>query len=112
MREEQLMKSAREAGLPRKATQDRGCSARCVFAPRDRKTARIWWPQSFPASIGSDISLLLPIFFFPCCLYRQKQVMEGNQELWFPASTVAQAEKPWGGVWTPRETMGIRLYKH
>lgn len=91
MKEEQLTRSARGTGLSRKTVQGRGCSTRHMFVPRDG--GRELWPQPLHACVGSDISLLLAVFFFSCCHYHQKQITGENQELWFPASAVAQTEK-------------------
>jgi hypothetical protein len=55
-----------------------------------RRRARNGPLQPLPVHVGSDVSLLLATFFLPYCPYCQKPKVKENQQLWFPASAVAQ----------------------
>ena len=95
---EWLTRSTRGAGLSRKAVHDRSCSARQEFALAGKGEWELSRQQPLPDCVGSRISLVT-LFFFPCFLSCQKQIMGENQELWFPANTVAQ-------VWNPKWWVG------
>ena len=91
---EQLTRSTRGAGLPREAAQDKSCSHTRSLPSAGKGEEELSAQQPLPDPVGSRTSLVT-LLFFPCCLSRQKQILEENQELWFPANAVAQ-------VWNPK----------